>query len=86
MTLCFLLPDNDIQRKWKNTRDNFRKEVAKGQGVKKRRKYIYFDQFLFLLPTMQERGTSGNITPPPTVHESEAQDVRQDIKWEKAGM
>jgi hypothetical protein len=78
-----LLPGNDIQSKWKNIRDNFRKELqsqkkgASGQGARKRRKYIYFDRLLFLLPVLQERETVGNVTPPPTpsANESEPQDV-----------
>jgi hypothetical protein len=75
-----LLPGNEIQRKWRNIRDNFRKElqlqkkVTSGQGARKRRKYIYFDQLLFLLPTMQ-RDTSGSVTPPSSVNESETQDI-----------
>ena len=75
-----MLSGNEIQRKWRNIRDNFRKElqlqknVTSGQGVRKRRKYIYFDQLLFLLLIMQ-RDTSGNITPPPSVNESETQDM-----------
>jgi len=80
MVLCFLLPGNEVQRKRKNIRDNFRnevqmqKKVASGKGAIKRRKCICCDHFL--LPTMQERGTSGNVTSPPNVNESEAQDVR----------
>jgi hypothetical protein len=76
----FLLPGNEVQRKCKNICDNFRnvvqlqKKVASGQGAIKRCKYMCCDQFL--LPTMQERGTSGNVTSPPSVNESGAQDVR----------
>jgi hypothetical protein len=76
-----LLPGNEIQRKLRNIRDNFRKElqlqkkVASGQGARKRRKYVYFDQLLFLLPIMQQRDTSGNITPPPGANENEPQDI-----------
>ena len=76
-----MLPGNEIQRKWRNIRDNFRKElqlqkmVTSGQGARKRRKYIYFDQLLFLLPIMKQRDTSGNITPPPIANESEPQDI-----------
>ncbi|KDR20478.1 uncharacterized protein LOC110828962 [Zootermopsis nevadensis] len=56
---------NVIQRKWRNIRDNFRKGIqvqkkSTGQGARKRRKYVYFDQLLFLLPTLQERSSSGN--------------------------
>jgi hypothetical protein len=77
----FWLPGNKIQRKWKNIRDNSRREVqtqkkmASGQGATKRRKYIYFDPLLFLLPTMHRRSTSGNFTPPPTANEGEEQEV-----------
>lgn len=39
----------------------------------KRRNCICCDQFL--LPTVQERGTSGNVSPTPSVNESEAQGV-----------
>jgi hypothetical protein len=78
-----LLPGNEIERKWRNIRDNFQKElqlqkkVISGQGAIKRQKYarIYFDQLLFLLPIMQQRATSGNITPPPSANESEPQDI-----------
>jgi hypothetical protein len=49
--------------------------VTSGQGARKRRKCIYFDHLLFLLPTMQ-RDTSGSITPPPSANESKPQDIR----------
>jgi len=71
-----------MQRKWRNIRDNFRKElqlqkeVTSGQGAaRKRRKYISFDQLLFLLPIMQQRHIPGKITPPPSANESEPQDM-----------
>jgi len=76
-----LLPGNEIQRKWRNIRDNFRKELqlqkkaTSGQGARKRRKYIYFDQILFLLPATPQLDTSGNITPPPSANESEPQNI-----------
>jgi len=62
-------------------RDNIQKElqlqkkVTSGQGARKRRKYIYFDQLLFLLPIMQQRDTSDSITPPPSANESESEDI-----------
>ena len=73
-----LLPGNEIQRKWTNIRDTFRKElklqkVTSGQGARKRGKCIYFDQLLLLLPIMQ-RDTSSNITP-TSVNECEPQDM-----------
>ena len=75
-----LLPGNEIQRKWRNIGDNFRKErqlqkkVTSGQWARKMRKYVYFDQLLFLLLIMQ-RHTSCNITPPPSAKESEPQGI-----------
>lgn len=74
MVLCFLLPGSEVQRKWKTICDNFRnevqlqKKVTSEQGAIKRRKRICCDQFL--LPTMQERGTSDIVTPPSSVNES----------------
>lgn len=53
----------EIQNKWRNLRTCFRRELnkqkngASGQAASKRRKYIYFDQLLFLLPTMEDRPT-----------------------------
>jgi hypothetical protein len=47
------------------------KKVASGQGATKRRKDIYFNQLLFLLPTMQGRSPSVNFTPPPTANEGD---------------
>jgi hypothetical protein len=81
LQFLILLPGNEIQRNWRNIRDNFRKElqlqkkVTSGQDARKSRKYIYFDQLLFLLPMMQQRDTSDNITPPPSANESEPQDI-----------
>jgi len=76
-----LLPGNEIQCKWKNILDNFRKElqlqnkVTSGQGRRKGRKYIHFHQLFLVPPIMQERDTSGNITPPQSDNESEAEDI-----------
>ena len=79
-----MLPGNEIQRKWRSIRDNFRKElqlqkkVTSGQGARKGCKYIHFDQLLFFLPIMQEQDTSGNITHPQSVNESEAEDMTRN--------
>ncbi|XP_050297251.1 uncharacterized protein LOC126736763 [Anthonomus grandis grandis] len=60
----------EVQKKWKNLKDCFARELAAqkkircGEPAKKRRKYIYFDALLFLLPHQQPRTTSGNIGPP----------------------
>ncbi|XP_067000661.2 uncharacterized protein [Anabrus simplex] len=51
----------DIQTRWKSLRDNFIRElkiqrkISSGQPVPKRRKYIYFDQLLFLKPSFDYR-------------------------------
>jgi hypothetical protein len=50
------------------TKGDIRARTRKGPN------YIYFDQLLFLLSIMQ-RDTSGNITPPPRVKDSEPQDI-----------
>jgi hypothetical protein len=57
--------------------------VTSGQGARKSRKYIYFDQLLFLLPIMQERDTSGNITPQPSGNESEPQGITTGKEMEE---
>ncbi|KAL1489220.1 hypothetical protein ABEB36_014153 [Hypothenemus hampei] len=61
-----LVPSKAIQQKWKNFRDNFRKELqlqkntVSGQATRKKRKYLYFNQLLFSLPTLEGAITSGN--------------------------
>jgi hypothetical protein len=37
------------------------KNATPGEGSKKRRKYIYFDQLLFLLPPLEDRDTHNNL-------------------------
>ncbi|KAF5271235.1 hypothetical protein FQR65_LT17676 [Abscondita terminalis] len=67
----------EVQKKWKNSKDCFARELTaqrktvSGQAAKKRRKYICFDQLLFLLPSMQDRATSGNIAPSQNNSENE---------------
>ncbi|KDR08446.1 hypothetical protein L798_01970 [Zootermopsis nevadensis] len=49
----------DIQKKWQNLRSCFSRELRaqeqtkSGQSASKRRKYIYFEKLLFLLPTTE---------------------------------
>lgn len=57
----FSFPGKELQGRWRNLRTCFRREVnkqrqeeASGQTSKKRRKYVYYDQLLFLLPTMED--------------------------------
>lgn len=42
---------------------NAQKNTKSGQAVSKRRKYVYFDKMLFLLPCIDNRPTEGNIGP-----------------------
>ena len=38
------------------------KNAASGEGSRKRRKYPYFDQLLFLLPHLEDRETQRNLS------------------------
>ncbi|XP_063230399.1 uncharacterized protein LOC134535257 [Bacillus rossius redtenbacheri] len=54
----------DLQRKWKNLRDCFRRELAKQRNCKSgsaadgRKQYIYFQQLTFLLPVCDTKPTT----------------------------
>lgn len=56
-----------MQKKWGNLRTCFRRELnaqkntKSGQAASKRRKYVYFEQLLFLVPCMENRVTEGNL-------------------------
>ncbi|KAI4454275.1 alcohol dehydrogenase transcription factor myb/sant-like [Holotrichia oblita] len=70
----------EIQGKWKNLKDCFARElstqrkVKSGEPARKRRKYIYFDSLLFLLPFMKARATSGNMAPAETNNDNNQED------------
>ncbi|XP_063624841.1 uncharacterized protein LOC134796600 [Cydia splendana] len=56
----------EVQSKWKHIRDNFRREyqaqnnITSGhQGAKKRKRYRYYDQLLFLIPYVKDAPTPG---------------------------
>ncbi|KAL4709482.1 hypothetical protein ACJJTC_012819 [Scirpophaga incertulas] len=78
----------DIQRKWKNLKDCFSRELAaqkkseSGQSGRKKRKYIYFDELSFLIPITTPRETSGNISSIEECANSETQSD-DDISQEK---
>ncbi|XP_077297537.1 uncharacterized protein LOC143919228 [Arctopsyche grandis] len=65
----------DVQSKWKHVRYNFRREyqaqkdVTSGQGAKKRKKYRYYDELLFLVPHVKDANTSGNYSTATNVTE-----------------
>jgi len=39
------------------------KNARSGEGSRKRGKYLYFDQLLFLLPHIEDRETQSNLNP-----------------------
>ncbi|KAF5293127.1 hypothetical protein FQA39_LY13737 [Lamprigera yunnana] len=59
----------ELQGKWRNLKTCFRRELTKqkklesGGPSRKRHKYVYFDQLLFLLPTMEDRPTISETSP-----------------------
>lgn len=58
-----------MQKKWANLQICFRRELnaqkqtKSGQAATKRRKYVYFEKLLFLLPCMENRQTEDNLEP-----------------------
>ena len=67
--MYFTPKGQELQKRWKNIKDCFRKELnaqrkqPSGSGQRKRRKYIYFDQLLFVLPILEQRATDSNYEP-----------------------
>ncbi|XP_071052963.1 uncharacterized protein [Onthophagus taurus] len=61
-------------RNGRNLRTCFRREyeaqrkAPSGSGAKKRRKYLYFDQLLFLANSIENRETPGNVMSPVTTN------------------
>ncbi|KAH9635725.1 hypothetical protein HF086_001763 [Spodoptera exigua] len=57
----------ELQKRWTSLRHCFRRELAaqkntpSGSAAKKRRKYMYFDSLLFLLPFTEIVDTEGSI-------------------------
>lgn len=58
----------EVQKKWANLRTCFRRELnaqkntKSGQAAIKRRRYVYFEQLLFLLSCVENRETDSNLT------------------------
>lgn len=65
--MFFYFSGNELQKRWKNLRTCFKREydaqknVASGSGAQKRRKYLYFEQMLFLRDSIESRITSNSI-------------------------
>lgn len=61
------VPGVKIQKRWQSLRTSFKKEynaqrdTKSGQAGKKRKKYEFYGQLLFLLPTLTERTTPTEI-------------------------
>nr|CAD7441566.1 unnamed protein product [Timema bartmani] len=74
----------EIQQRWRNLRTCFKRELNEqkkgksGQAATKRRKYVYFDQLLFLLPTIEDRETVSNISSIRGEAEENENDNRDD--------
>lgn len=62
----------ELQNRWRNLKTCFKREISKqkygksGQAATKRRKYVYFDRLLFLLPTIDDRPTVSECSPSNT--------------------
>lgn len=68
----FSFTGKELQNRWRNLRTCFKRELSKqkhgksGQAATKRRKYVFFDQLLFLLPTLEDRPTVTDCSPSNT--------------------
>ena len=77
ISLLFLCAGKEIQQRWRNLRTCFRRELNKqkqgksGQAATKRRRYVYFEDLLFLLPTMEDRETVSESTPPQAENDTD---------------
>lgn len=74
-----------MQSRWRNLVTCFRRELNKqkmgksGQDTSKRRKYVYFDQLLFLLPTIVDRTTVRECSPSMSMTQEENSDIEDDF-------
>ena len=66
----YLSPGKELMKKWKTLRDNFvrdyrlQSQTKSGEPASKKKRYIYFDQLLFLIPTITEgKERATNIMP-----------------------
>ncbi|EZA53972.1 hypothetical protein DMN91_012090 [Ooceraea biroi] len=59
--------EKNLRGKWRNIRDYFMKELklqkTPGPTGRKRKKYMYFDRLLFLMPTVENKRGSATINP-----------------------
>jgi hypothetical protein len=72
----FLYKERNSRVLEESLRTCFRREFNKqrkgksGQATNKHRKYVYFDQLLYLLPTMQDKETLSESSPPQEEEEN----------------
>ncbi|CAK1599247.1 unnamed protein product [Parnassius mnemosyne] len=77
-----------IQKKWRNLKDSFAKELAvqkkgkSGQGYKKRRPYVHFQALSFLVSQPLERETTSNISVEDSEEDSNNSVEREN--WKQA--
>lgn len=69
--------EKNLRGKWRNIRDYFMKELklqkTPGPIGRKRKKYMYFDRLLFLMPTVENRRGSTMIINPCKSEESDGE-------------
>jgi hypothetical protein len=75
----------EVQRRWKNMRDCFRREIHLQNQTKseepgtKKQKYMYFERMLFLIPQTKYRTTSSNYLPMTVTNgEEDTDESRED--------
>ena len=56
------------------------KNATSGEGSRKRRKYLYFHQLLFLLPHLEDRETQSNLSTQRNDDEEEANNWQEEVK------
>lgn len=63
----FLFPGKSLQKKWKNIRDSFLRELRRvkgaksGAAAKRKSPYVYFQHLMFLKDTVEPNTTESNI-------------------------
>ncbi|KAG9479931.1 hypothetical protein GDO78_011778 [Eleutherodactylus coqui] len=71
---------DEIKRKWRSARDQFRKEYTattkSRAAVKRKRPYVYLQQLMYLAPTMEQRPSSDNLE---TVCDEEVEEGEQSV-------
>jgi hypothetical protein len=56
------------------------KNATSGEGRRKRHKYLYFNQLLFLLPHLEDHTTQSNLSTQRNEDEEEANNLQEEEK------